>query len=320
MQLITGGLGFIGSHTARALLDLGEQCVVTEHSATQIPDFLAPDLGGRLSVEPLDVENERTLLEIGRRHAITGIVHLADPGADRLWNRARDGRLDGLFDSLFHVLNAAREWSVTRVTIASTIGVYGGLAPGRWSEDAALPMLAGHAIPTAKKCSELLATLIGEQSGVEAVHIRPSAIWGPGGRRRSNFFALPGLVHAAASTDTEGSAIQRPLYRGDATDACYVKDCARAIALLQTTPALSHRTYNIGSGQTTSNGQIVAAIRRTIPRAEFELAEGRNPLSPPVDPLLDLTRIRTDTGYQPAYDVETGIADYIAWLRSGHDR
>lgn len=28
MILITGGLGFIGSHTTRALLDLGESCVL----------------------------------------------------------------------------------------------------------------------------------------------------------------------------------------------------------------------------------------------------------------------------------------------------
>ncbi|HYZ82693.1 MAG TPA: NAD-dependent epimerase/dehydratase family protein, partial [Solirubrobacteraceae bacterium] len=76
MQLITGGLGFIGSHTARALLDLGEHCVVTRHSATRVPDFLQPELGSQLHVEPLDVEDAAALLELGKRYAITGIVHL----------------------------------------------------------------------------------------------------------------------------------------------------------------------------------------------------------------------------------------------------
>jgi len=33
MILITGGLGFIGAHTARALLDLGESCLLTQHRA-----------------------------------------------------------------------------------------------------------------------------------------------------------------------------------------------------------------------------------------------------------------------------------------------
>ena len=323
MQLITGGLGFIGSHTARALLDLDEDCVVTQHSATHVPEFLQPDVGARLVVEPLDVENASELLQIGNRHAITGIVHLADAASHRLWHHAGSsslGRLDGLFDSLFHVLHAAREWGVTRVTIASTIGVYGGLAPGRWSEETALPMLASHAIPTAKKCNELLATLISDQIGIPAIHVRPSAIWGPGGRPQSNFFALPALVHAAVHADTDTPSIPQPLYAGDATDVCYVKDCARAIALIQTAPTLSHCTYNIGSGHTTSNEQIVAAIKRTLPDATFNLTDGRNPHSPPIDPVLDLTLIHQDTGYEPAYDTDTAIADYINWLRTGHDR
>jgi len=40
MILITGGLGSIGSHTARALLDLGESVVLTAHRSTQLPEYL----------------------------------------------------------------------------------------------------------------------------------------------------------------------------------------------------------------------------------------------------------------------------------------
>ena len=52
MILITGGLGFIGSHTTRALLDLGERCVVTQHHRTEAPAFLREELGERLIIEP----------------------------------------------------------------------------------------------------------------------------------------------------------------------------------------------------------------------------------------------------------------------------
>ena len=48
MILITGGLGSIGSHTARALLDLGEPVVLTAHRSTQLPEFLAGEPGGRV--------------------------------------------------------------------------------------------------------------------------------------------------------------------------------------------------------------------------------------------------------------------------------
>ena len=73
MILITGGLGSIGSHTARALLDLDESVVVTAHRSSEPPEFLT----GRVVVERLDTADEASFLDIGTRHEITGIVHLA---------------------------------------------------------------------------------------------------------------------------------------------------------------------------------------------------------------------------------------------------
>jgi nucleoside-diphosphate-sugar epimerase len=35
---------------------------------------------------------------------------------------------------------------------------------------------------------------------------------------------------------------------------------------------------------------------------------------------LDITRIRQDTGYEPAYGTEAAVADHLAWLRAGHER
>ena len=35
---------------------------------------------------------------------------------------------------------------------------------------------------------------------------------------------------------------------------------------------------------------------------------------------LDIARIHQDTGYQPAYDAERAVADYIGWLRAGNER
>src|SRR4051794_12418449 len=75
MILITGGLGSIGSHTARALLDLGESVVLTAHRSTELPEYLSGEPHGRVVVEPLDTTDEASFLDIGRRHEITGIVH-----------------------------------------------------------------------------------------------------------------------------------------------------------------------------------------------------------------------------------------------------
>jgi UDP-glucose 4-epimerase len=100
----------------------------------------------------------------------------------------------------------------------------------------------------------------------------------------------------------------------------YVKDCARAIALLQTRGQLQHAVYNVGSGHPTSNRELTEALRTAAPRARLELEPGRNPAGPGRDIALDTTRLRRDTGFEPRYDLQRAAADYIAWLQAGNDR
>jgi UDP-glucose 4-epimerase len=57
-----------------------------------------------------------------------------------------------------------------------------------------------------------------------------------------------------------------------------------------------------------------------VPSARFELPEDSGPAGPGPQVCLDISRLRADTGYQPAYDTGRAIADYIAWLRAGHQR
>jgi UDP-glucose 4-epimerase len=319
MILITGGLGFIGSHTARAVLELGESCVLVQRRDPVLPDDLAGEAGHGVFAEQADVGDLAALLEVGRRHKITGIIHLSGsvpwpPGAYEPVDGARQA-----VASLLNVLEVASQWQVRRVGVASTIGVYGGVTgPGPLREDVPLPMTAGHVIPTFKKIAELLGGYVGGAVGLEVVNYRIAAIWGPLGRPSSLFFAAPQLVHAAVS----GAApdLSTPVYAGDGGDLCYVKDCGRAIALLQLADRLSYSTYNVASGRATTNGEVVTAIRKVAPGAGIELPAGRTPGQPGEPPYLDIGRIRQDTGYQPAYDTDRAVADYIGWLRAGHER
>ncbi|MEO3870839.1 NAD(P)-dependent oxidoreductase [Nonomuraea sp. B12E4] len=313
MILITGGLGFIGTHTTRALLDLGESCVLVQRRSAATPAHLP---AGRVFAEQADLADLKALLDIGRRHEITGIVHLAGsmpwpPGAHEPLDGARRA-----LETLFNVFEAAREWQVGRVGVASTIGVYGGVtAGGPLPEDVPLPMTAGHPIPAFKKIGELITDHLAGTMGLDVVNYRIGAIWGPLGHTPSPFFAAPQLVHAAArGTAPDLSTGFAGGRAGDGIDLCYAKDCGRAIALLQLAGRLRHRTYNVASGRATTNGEVAAAIRRVVPDARVDLPEGRDaPLT-----CLDISRLRADTGYEPAYDTERATADYLAWLRAGN--
>jgi len=316
MILITGGLGSIGSHTARALLDLGESVVLTAHRSTRLPEYLADEPGGRVVVEPLDTTDEAAFLDIGQRHEITGIVHLAAARYD-LADPVEYLRADTR--GLLNALRAATVWDVRRFSVASSISVYAGIEEVPWREDAPLPVVAAHQIPVFKRTAELFAGLAGASAGFDAVSLRIGTVWGPLGLPDSPFFALPRLLSAAVrGQDPDLTPPRPPAYAEDAGDLCYVKDCGRAIALLMLAERLNHRAYNVSTGRLVRYGEVVDAINAAVPGASITLPEGRNPDRPP-DNYLDTTRLQADTGFRPEYDVDHAVPDYVTWLRR-HDR
>lgn len=311
MILITGGMGFIGLHTARRFLDADEEVVITQFNTRREPDFIKEDLGKRLFIERVDVTSHHDVTEVVRRHKVSGIVHLAVPGLSAL-SPAEDYRVNMM--GLINVLEAARVNDVKRVTIASSSTVYGGLAKGPFREDDLLPVPSSNATETFKKAWEILALHYGSRTGLEAVSARIGGIFGPLYHTMAN---VPSRICRAAA---RGTAVEFTGSRGGLPNAddignfCYVKDCALGLFLVQSAPTLPHRIYNISSGRTETFGHFVAAARKAAPDLQLVLPPGASPRSKP-NGYLDITRASQDVGYVPRYSLEESTADYIAWLR-----
>jgi UDP-glucose 4-epimerase len=303
--LVTGGQGFIGSHTVEALQAMGEEVIKVGRRAGD-------------GIEQADVRDLDSLREVGKRHTVTGIVHLAGSMPWPPSDAAPVEDAQKALGSLFNIVQVAQEWGVRRVGLASTIGVYSGLTQeGGLTEDLPLSMSAPHLIPQFKKIGELLGGHLADATGLDIVNYRISGTWGPRGHE-DPFFPAPALVHAAArGTAPDLSTLAQPPHAEDALDLTYVKDTGRLIALLQLADRLHHRTYNVASGRSTSNADVVAAIKATEPGASVDLPE-RGTAAPAT--WLDITRARQDVGYEPEWDTERAAADYIAWLRAGNDR
>jgi nucleoside-diphosphate-sugar epimerase len=303
MILVTGGLGMIGAHTARALADEGEEVIVTSHRRAEVPPFLE----GRVTVETLDVTDRDAFLAHGERHEVTGIVHLAGsiPGEDPVAFFRHDTA------GLLNALDAARAWGVGRFAVASSLGVYIGRPETRWTEDLDLPTAAlPHLIVAFKKAAEPLVTHSLAGTGVAPIVLRIGTIWGPLVDPESPFFHIPPYISAVLRGQTPPS-----LHADDGGDRCYAPDAGRAIALLMRTDTLRHDTYNVSSGVPATNAEFARAIEAAVPGTSLDLLPGRAN-GPGEDPYLDVTRLAEDTGFAPEFDVERAVADYVAWRRA----
>lgn len=305
MILVTGGLGMIGAHTARALVDLGHEVVVTSHRRAGVPSFLA----GRVAVEPLDVTDRAAFLALADRHDISDLVHLAGSIPDEPVDYFRTDTT-----GLLNALDAARTWGVRRFAVASSLGVYVGRAEIPWHEDLALPTTAlPHLVVAFKKAVEPLTTHSLHGSGVQPVVLRIGSTWGPLMDPESPFNPIPPYISAVLRGDQPP-----PLHADDGGDHCYAPDAGRAIALLTTARTLRHDTYNVSSGRPCTNRELADALQAVTPGLRLDLLPGRQggPVPGPdtaADPYLDITRLTHDTGYTPAFDIATAVADYVAW-------
>ncbi|MCE4027270.1 NAD(P)-dependent oxidoreductase [Microbacterium sp. Au-Mic1] len=300
MILVTGGLGMIGAHTAAALADLGEEVVITAHRRTDLPSFLE----GRVVVEIVDVADRETFLALGDRHDIGGIVHLAGsiPEPDPIPYYRRDSA------ALFAALEAARTWGVDRFAVAGSISSYEGRDERPWTEELPLPLaVPPHPIAAFKKAVEPLTLYALAGTDVQPALLRIGSTWGPLMDPESPFNPVPATVSAVLRGERPG-----PL-SSVAGDFGYAPDSGRAIALLMTAPALAHVAYNVSSGVPFTARELVDALNAALPGSGIVAA----PVEGAVEgaPYLDITRLRAETGFEPAFDLPGAVAHYVEWRR-----
>jgi UDP-glucose 4-epimerase len=307
--LIVGGMGFIGLNTALRFVEVGEKVVITQHSAHRVPDVLKD----HVVTARMDVTNPYEVFDVVRRHQVDSIVNLMAPPARSVSTQA-DYHL--YTSGLQNVLEAARTLGLRRVSLGSSVAVYGGLPSGPFSEDTTLPVHSPTQVSAFKKGMEMHAHYYAAQAKLDVVALRIGSIYGPFYYSMHN--PISRLCHAAAR-NVEPDFSDRPggkIFEDDQADWTYVKDVARGIQMVHTAERLAHRVYNIASGRASSNKDAVAAVREAVPGARGNaLKPGRTP-GGSVNPATDLSRIKADVGYEPAHTLESGIAAYIDWLRS----
>jgi UDP-glucose 4-epimerase len=284
---------------------------VTRHENAEVPGFLQKHIHHRhVLIEPADSTSTSDLRKIGQKHKINGIVNVAGGFASGE-GPLRD--LKGYFDMLDATFRVAQEWKVKRVTFSSTGGMYLGLS-GTVDEEHPIALPSMFPILAYQKIVEVAAEQFAKKTSISAICVRLMGMFGPFDGAQ---LGLPArLVHAAVSR--RPPTLEDVFFGNadDSVDLLYIKDMARAIALLQIAEKLQYDVYNIASGKVTPNRELVDAVKRAVPGFKVDLPPGRFPF-PPL-PLPDTKRLQADTGFSPKFDTQSAIRHYADWLKAGN--
>ena len=175
-------------------------------------------------------------------------------------------------------------------------------------------MFGGNHVEAYKKTFEILGSHYAQRTGMDVVSLRIGGIYGP--MDHNLFNIVTRFLHMALGREVPNWPGE--LFAEDANDLCYVRDCARGIALLQTAEKLNHATYNVASGVASSVGQVSELVKARFLDASLPVTPGRGPNYRP-NASMTIDRLREDTGYEPRFTLEQSVDDFVEWL-STHEQ
>jgi len=306
--LVTGGAGFIGSHTSERLLARGDEVVVLDNFNDAYDPAIkranASALAGARIVtgDIRDRELVRKLFAEGRFDAV---VHLA----------AMAGVRPSLLDPLHYedvnmrgtmtLLEEARARAGLRFVFASSSSVYGARDKVPFSEADDIPHPVSPYAAT-KRAGELMCYTYHHLFGVPVSCLRFFTVYGP--RQRPEM-----AIAKFTRSILDGEAI--PFFGDGSTrrDYTYVDDIVDGV-VAALDRCEGYEIYNLGESATTTLTELVDGLARALGKPAIL---DRQPNQPGDVPLTcaDVSKARARLGYEPRTPVAVGLARYVAWYR-----
>lgn len=297
--LITGGAGFIGSHTAAAAVAGGHRVRVLDNLSTGSRSNLPA--GAELVVG--DVQEYDQVLAAAA--GCDAVLHLAALVSVPQSMEQPQTTLAINTGGTANVLAAAHAAGLQRFVLASTCAVYGDL-PGR--KDESSPVLPLSPYAASKLLAEQWAQLYTRAYTLPSVILRYFNVYGPRQRADSPYSGVLARWCAAVKAGETCTVFGD----GEQTrDFVSVHDVAAANLLALTNPALGGgNVYNVAMGHSVSLNDILAALDaasgRAVERRYAPLRAGDILHSAGSSARLQAC------GWQPQVTLEAGIRELLA--------
>ena len=308
--LVTGAAGFIGSNIVKRLIEDNQLVFALDNFSngdyenikeyekyTNNFIFYEGDIRTYKTCHYLCdqvdyVLHQAALASVPRSIETPGVVH--------------DVNVTGFLNMLI----AAKEANVKKFVYASSSSVYG--------DDETLPKIesiTGNPLSpyaATKKTNEMYTAAFTNSYGIDTIGLRYFNVYGPNQKFSGPYATVIPIWCNAFINDKDVHIF------GDgktSRDFCYVEDVVQANILAAKSDLKGSHVFNVAAGNTTSLNKLFTLIKGRFNRPEIEpvyeaFREGDIKHS-----LASLISIEESLGYEPKYDIHTGLDKAIEWYK-----
>jgi len=325
--LVTGAAGFIGFHTARALLDRGETVVGLDNlNAYYEPSLKLARLQmlkqyANFNFLELNIADRAAMEVIFQRERFQRVVHLAAQAGVRHSIDHPHIYVESNITGFLHVIEGCPHNDVEHLVYASTSSVYGAYTnmPFKVRQNVDHPLTLYAAT---KKANELMAHSYSTLYGLPTTGLRFFTVYGPWGRPDMALFLFTKNI-------LEGKPIDVFNYGHHRRDFTYVDDIVNGVISAMdkiaapnpqwdsanpdpSTSRAPYRLYNIGNSRPVELVDYISILENKLnKKAKKNLLPMQ--LGDAPDNWADVEALVHDVGYRPITTVEAGIGYFVDW-------
>jgi UDP-glucuronate 4-epimerase len=316
--LVTGCAGFIGMHTALALLAQGRQVTGVDNLDPYYDVTLKEARLARLLRQPgfrfirSDLADAGATAGLFRDGAFRQVVHLAAQPGVRYSLVNPGAYFANNLTAFGHVVEGCRRAGVAHLVYASSSSVYGANHTLPFSEDQNVDHPVSLYAAT-KKANELIAHSYSHLYRLPTTGLRFFTVYGPWGRPDM----APMLFTKAILAGQPLRVFNNGKMRRDFT---YVDDIVEGIVRVVAAPpagdenAAPYAVYNIGNHQAVELETFIATLERLLGRSAIKEYAPMQPGDVPAT-YASIDRLAAVTGFAPHTPLAEGLARFVAWYR-----
>lgn len=308
--LVTGVAGFIGSHTAKALLAAGHEIIgidnFNDYYNPQLKEDRINFLGlDKIKIYRLDISQILELKKVFLENKIDKVCHLAAQAGVRYSFENPGVYINSNIVGTHNILECCREFGIKDFVFASSSSVYGNNQKVPFAEtdfvDQPISLYAA-----TKKSNELEAYTYHHLFGLNVIGLRFFTVYGPWGRPDMAYFKFTDSILNNKPIDVYNQGQMK-------RDFTFVDDIVAGI-ILAINNCKDFEIINLGNNQPVELEEMIGVIENELGKKAIK---NYLPMQPGdvISTFADISKAKNILSWQPKTSIDVGIKKFVDWYK-----